>query len=110
MNALVCLQMLTFQLPQSVKKGSIHDSSQNIRELTLCHFFFFFFSCLTGFPFFIYVQDIWWGMLKKQNKKNLAIFIRETACGKEKGKLWQNWFFFLRSAKKLYLKNKLIIV
>lgn len=32
--------MLTFQLPQMVKKGSIHDSSQNIRELTLVQYFF----------------------------------------------------------------------
>lgn len=44
--------MLTAELPHSVRKGSIHDSSQNIRELSLCVFFFLFF-----FVFFFVMSD-----------------------------------------------------
>lgn len=72
MNASACVQMLMAQLPQSVEKGSIHDSSQNIRELTLCQFFFFLFFVMSDWiPLFHIHAGYPMNYVKKKKKKNV---------------------------------------
>lgn len=99
--------MLTFQLPQMVKKGSIHDSSQNIRELTLCQYFFVMSDWI---PLFIQLQSVWWKNVKEKSKKKgekRVILFWEAAFGKEnvnRGKNRATNDILLKSAKKLYVK------